>query len=189
MQFSRRLGLAGVAALALVLVGCTAFEDPQVPSERARYGGDLGTLTYRAVDRLLAQAPEIAPGSTLVVASVANVQELDKSSPFGNIVADLTRDRLVQQGINVVEPRLRTAMLLKHAQGEMMLSRDPRAMVAPPSAAGVLTGSYAVGGDRIYVSLKLVSRTDARIVSATDYAVPRYRDANGLLSREDMAGR
>lgn len=183
------LNLLGPTLVVLTITGCTAFEDRKVAAPIVSLRTDVGDLTYRAIDRLLAGAPEIAPGMTLAVSSMSDVERLNKSSQFGNIVADLARGRLVQQGISVAELRLRSAMLLEDGQGEMMLSRDPRSMVPPQGVAAIVTGTYAVGGNKIYVSLKLISRGDARIISAVDYAVPRYPDANVMLSREEIARR
>src|SRR5690242_14122211 len=57
--------------------------------------GELGTLTYRAVDPMLAGAPEVTPTTPLVVGSVADAQNVDRTSPLGNIVSDMIRTRLV----------------------------------------------------------------------------------------------
>jgi hypothetical protein len=172
-------------AVTALLCGCVPGPDSATSSvtvgSRPEARGDVGTLTYRAVDRLVAEAPELSLGRTVVVGSIVEVQRVDRTSPFGNLVADFARTRLVQKGVVVPETRLRTTMLLDHKQGEMTLAHDRESVVAPPSAAGILTGTYATSDDWIYVSLKLVSVADDHIVSAVDFAVPR-RGAETLLS-------
>jgi hypothetical protein len=181
----RIASVLSAAAAALLLCGCV--DGPESATSSITVGshpesrGDVGSLTYRAIDRLVAEAPELGLGRPVVVGSIVEVQRLDHTTPFGNLVADLARSRLVQKGVVVSETRLRTTMLLDHKQGEMTLSHDRTSVVAPPSAAGILTGTYAASDDWIYVSLKLVSVTDARIVSAVDFAVPR-RGAETLLA-------
>ena len=149
--------------------------------------GELGSTTYRAVDRLLAGAPGLPPETSLVVSSIVNTQDLRSTTPFGNIIAEMVRGRLVQRGARVSEPRLRTAMRLDQDQGEFMLARDRHAVVPGPSVAGIVTGTYAIADRLIYVSLKLVSATDARIISAADFAVPADADASALLLRPQAA--
>ncbi|HTI82771.1 MAG TPA: FlgO family outer membrane protein [Acetobacteraceae bacterium] len=171
--------------LTLAMTGCAG--DPQAPANStvtagpsAYTRGDLATLTYRAVDVLLAAAPELQGDAPFVVASIANVKDVDTSSPLGNIVADMVRTRLVQDGHVTTEMRLRSAVKFNSKEGEFLLSRNRQALVAPPQAAAFVTGTYAVGFDKVYVSLKLVSATDARIISAADFVVPAL-DVVGLL--------
>ncbi len=170
--------------LLLALAGCN---DPRTPAtSSATIGaspyirGDLGTLTYRAVDLLLAGAPDVAPSTPLIVASVSDAQKLETSSALGNIVAEMIRTRLVQNGHVVSEMRLRNAVNLNRNEGEFLLSRNRRALMSPPKAAGMVTGTYAVSFEKVYVSLKLVSASDAHIISGADFAVPLL-DVVGLI--------
>jgi hypothetical protein len=172
-------------ALILALAGCT--NDPRAPASSTVTSGaspyiqgDLGTLTYRAVDLLLAGAPGVQANAPLVVASIASEKNVDTSSQLGNIVADMVRTRLVQDGRLTAEMRLRNAVSFNSKEGEFLLSRNRRALVPPPHAAAIVTGTYAVGYDRVYVSLKLISATDARIISAADFVVPAL-DVIGLV--------
>jgi len=50
----------------------------------------------------------------------------------------------------------------------------------PASAAAVVTGTYAASDENVYVSLKLVSVTDAHIISGADFVVP-LKEVLGLL--------
>ena len=172
------------ALLPLAMTGCA---DPQVPAtgsmtrgDSPYVRGDLGTLTYRAVDLLLVGAPDVAATTPLVVASIADVQNIETSSALGNIVTDMIRTRLVQDGHATSDMRLGSAVRFDKKQGEFVLSRNRRALVPPPNAAGIVTGTYAVGFEKVYVSIKLISTSDARIVSGADFAVPLL-DVVGLL--------
>jgi TolB-like protein len=186
--------LAIVLPIGLSGAACAPLLDPDTPGYgSATVGsapsvrGDLGSLTYRSVDLILAGAPEVTSDTPLIVASVSDAQNVDASSPLGNIVSDLIKTRLVQDGRSVSEMRLRAGVHLDPGQGDFVLSRNRHALGHAPNAAAVLTGTYAVSYDRVYVSLKLVSSVDARIVSAADFVVLR-RDVNGLLDSQH-AGR
>ena len=178
-RLPRTLSLLALAAVgALALAGCTLSTSGASSSVVRGSGpeshGDLGTLTYRAVDRLVAAVPDLALGRPVVVGSIVDVQYVDKSIPFGNLVADLARSRLVQKGVPVSEMRLRNAVLLDRSQGAITLANDRNVVRPPPYASAILTGTYAAGDDFIFVSLKLVAVSDARIVGAVDFAVPRH---------------
>jgi hypothetical protein len=184
--FDMRSILGSVAViLTVAMTGCVG--DPSAPANStvtagasAYIRGDLATLTYRAVDLLLAATPDMQEDAPLVVASIANVQDVNTSSPLGNIVADMVRTRLVQDGHVTTEMRLRSAVSFNSKEGEFLLSRNRRSLVPPPHAAAVVTGTYAVGLDKVYVSLKLISAADARIISAADFVVPEL-DIAGLV--------
>jgi hypothetical protein len=177
--------LAAGLAIALPLAGCETGSSSANSSVSAGFRPDergaLGTLTYRAVDKLVAEVPDLALGRSVVVGSILDVQRVDKSLPFGSLVADLARSRLVQKGVLVSEMRLRTAVLLDKKQGAVTLSNDRASVVPPPSAAAILTGTFAASDETIFVSLKLVAVSDARIVGAVDFVVPR-RGSEVLLS-------
>ncbi len=175
---ARTASLWAVALVAVISLGACDVQSPAASSSAVRgYSpeahGDLGNLTYRAVDRLVAAVPELAVGKSIVVSSIVDEQRVDRSSAFGNLIAEMARTRLVQKGVAVSEIRLRSAVLFDEKQGSLMLANDSGAVVPPPSAAAILTGTYAASDEMIYVSLKLVAVSDARIVGAVDFVVPR----------------
>jgi TolB-like protein len=174
-----------VLPLVLAAAGCVGDPDVNATSSvtigAAPYvRGDIGTLTYRAVDLMLASAPEVGAGTPLLVASIADTEHMETSSPLGNIVAEMIRTRLTQDGHATSEMRLRREVNFNKGEGEFLLSRNPRALMAPQAAAAVVTGTYAASFQKVYVSLKLVSATDAHIISAADFVVP-INDVIGLL--------
>src|SRR5262249_7608378 len=144
--------ILGTIAITMMLALTGCVDDPRSQADSSVTAGaspyirgDLGTLTYRAVDVLLAGAPEVQASAPLVVASIANVKNIDTSSPLGNIVSDMVRTRLVQDGHATTEMRLRNAVSFNNKEGEFLLSRSRRSLVPPPHAAAVVTGTYAVG--------------------------------------------
>jgi hypothetical protein len=187
MSDRRTRRAATLLVIGIALAGCganlTGQADSSVLAGSAPYGkNDLGTLTYRAVDLILAAASGVSVDSPLIVASVADTQNLESSSALGNIVADMIRTRIVQDGYAASEFRLRSAIGFNKGQGEFLLSRNRRALLAAPNAAAIVTGTYAVSFEKVYVSLKLISATDAHIMAGADFVVP-LKDVSGLLPR------
>jgi len=95
----------------------------------------------------------------------------------------MIRTRLAQDGYSSSEIRLRKDISFGKGEGEFLLSRSKRALMPAPTAAALVTGTYAIGSDTIYVSLKLVSASDARIISGADFVVP-LRDIWGMLPHD-----
>lgn len=185
MTAARMMFLAAALAAAVPLGGCEVGPSGAGSTISSGYHpearGDVGSLTYRAVDRLVAGLPDLTLGKSVAVASIVDEQRVDKSSPFGNLVADLARSRLVQKGVSVSEMRMRSAVLLDPKQGAITLANDRATVVPPPSVTAILTGTYAAGDSFVTVSLKLVSVADAHIVGAVDFVVPR-RGSEALLN-------
>ena len=180
-----RLRFALILPLVLAAGGCV--NDPSAVAtgsvtigDSAYVRGDISTLTYRAVDLMLAAAPEVGAGTPVVVASISDTEHVDTTSPLGNIMSDMIRTRLTQDGHTTTEMRLRRDVAFNKGQGEFLLSRNPRTLMPPPNTAAVVTGTYAAGVANVYVSLKLVSATDAHIISGADFVVP-FGSVIGLL--------
>jgi TolB-like protein len=189
-QLAFRIGVGVLVVLALS--GC-AISDPQHAGASSVMAGsspyqsgdsdersNLGSLTYRAVDLILAGAPDLRSDTPLIVASLADTQNMETSSALGNIVADMIRSRIVQDGYTASEFRLRNEVSFSKGEGEFMLSRNRRALMGAPNAAAIVTGTYAASYEKVYVSIKLVSATDAHIIAGADFVVP-LKDVSGLI--------
>jgi TolB-like protein len=107
----------------------------------------------------------------VLIASLANVDDLDSSSTFGRISADEVGSRLAQRGFAVTEARMRGAFVIKPS-GEFMLSDEVKLLAQQQAADTVLVGTYADSAIQVLVSLKLVRVSDSAIVAAADYSIP-----------------
>lgn len=144
-------------------------------------GHDIASVTHVAVDRLLAGAPAVGRDVPLFVATFTDVQRIDTSTPFGHLIADQVRTRLAQQGRTVSEVRLRNSIRLHPDQGELVLARTARDLVPARTISAIVAGTYAVGQTTVFVSARLIAASDGRILSAVDFSMPRYPDADHLL--------
>jgi hypothetical protein len=187
-----------IAALAL-LTGCSSDWIEETPPQLVRgpvcpayeprtphYAGGpaaLPQLTYAAVDKMTSCAKDLVSERVpITVSSITDTQHLDRSSTFGNMVADFARARLAENHMDVSEPRLRRELLMQADQGEMFLSRDPSKLTVPhPPYAAVVTGTYGVAANNVYVSLKLIRTDNTQVLSAADFVLPRQGDIDSLL--------
>jgi TolB-like protein len=171
--------------MSLTVAGCVTDPATDATSSvtigASAYGNaDLATLAYRAVDLILASAPEVTSDTPVIVSSIADTQRMDRTSAFGNIISDMIRTRLVQDGRSASEIRLRNGVSFNRGEGEFLLSRDRRALMPAHRASAVVTGTYAASYEKVYVSIKLVSSIDAHIISGADFVVP-LEGVSGLM--------
>lgn len=147
----------------------------------------LISAAYDAVDSLVknqTKTPLIAPGGKRVlVTTVVELNNLEKSSAFGRLLAEQMASRLAQIGISVSELKLRGNLFVSPGQGELILSREIREISSNQNADAVLVGTYTDAGDAVYVTVKLVRATDSTVSSAYNFLVVKSQTYATLLER------
>ncbi len=140
---------------------------------------------YSLADKLADNVIEpLGPSDTLIVASFVNVNNLEESSSFGRIIAEQIASRFAQRGQPVIELKLRqNSIFISEGKGEFMLSRDLREISKTHNASAVVAGTYAEGGDRLYVSARIVRPTDNIVISAYDYGIPMQPNIMSVMLR------
>lgn len=148
-----------------------------------RSGPDtLITSSYRATDQILKLAGNrINPSEPVIVATLADVNNLETSSPLGRLVAEQMASRLVNTGYTVVEVKLREGLLVRKGLGQLALSRDALQISHAQGAQAVLAGTYTAAAKDVYVNIKLIRAVDGRVVAAHDYVIALDSDAQQLL--------
>lgn len=153
-----------------LLAGCTTES----------YQPSLIEFTYPAADRLVFNLGQgidekkqpLRMDQPLLVASFVELDNLEKTSTFGRLVAEQMASRLTQKGFSLVELKLREQLYIQAGAGEFALSREVQKISREQNAQGVLVGTYSVVQDFVYVSVKIV-RGDGRVYAAHDFAIPR----------------
>jgi TolB-like protein len=141
--------------------------------------------SYSAADALLRNLghfPDLR--KPILVATLVNINDLQASSGFGRMSAEQIGARLANSGLPVAEIKLRDSILVQEGKGELMLSRDARALAHSRGAQALVVGTYATGHDAVYVNVRMVSASDGRVLSAVDYVVPMTRDVAALVSSD-----
>ena len=175
-----------VWAMLLLLTACTtATTTPNrhhAPSYAVGAQHPLIASSHAAITRIT-QGLEYAhtEQAPLLVATVVNVNDLQRSSTLGRALSEMYASALSQQGFNVKELKLRGNVYVKEGAGELLLSREIRDIASQHSAGLVLVGTYSQAAQYTYISLKLVRTVDGRIMRSDDYALPNDRDVQRLL--------
>ena len=176
------------------LSGCaTSSEYVPPPDVSAEKNSPLVSASYDAVDALIkgqTLAPIVTPngGRGILVATLADINNLKKSSGFGRLLSEQISSRIAQLRIPVNELKLRENLFVHQTEGEFLLSRQIKEIGASQNADLVLVGTYADGGGAIYVTLKLVRASDSRVSNAYNFSIIKSEAVRGLLKESSNDG-
>ena len=152
---------SALVAAALLLGACASA--PQ---------NDFVALSYEAADALLRGARrELRDDAPIVYGVLTPVGQPGTSSPFEQIFAEQIASRLAQNGVGVVEVRLREALAVR-AGGPYALSDDVRDVARRVRARAALAGSYAVTSGYALVTARLIDVASGLVLSSWDKHIP-----------------
>ena len=147
--------------------------------------GDLVSSGYRIADQLISNLnQQINKTDPIIVATFADVNDLEKSSTFGRIIAEQISSRLAQRGYKVTEVKFRqNSVFVEKRKGEFLLSRELRNISKKHNASVVVVGTYGEAYSAMYVSARIISPSDSSIVSSCDFALQLGPRSQAILSR------
>lgn len=119
----------------------------------------------------------------ILTTSFVNLNDFTQTSAFGRVTAQQVGSRLSQYGYKVLEARLSNTLAMERRDGEFMLTRDARRLLAESyDANAVLVGCYTNAGSNVFVSARVVRLFDNAVIGAYEYFLPRDTEVNGLLT-------
>jgi hypothetical protein len=184
----RRIALG--LAFAATVFSSQADAFPFWNSHRPAASDDVGDLIYRATDRLIENMrPRPGHGGILsledqvIVSTIVSVDDLSRSSTLGRTASQLVLSRLSQRGYQTRDVTYLRALDIAPS-GERVLSRGARQLSKSSNASAVVAGTYAVGGQTIWISLRLLSAEDGSLISASDVSIPLNADTWPLVDAQ-----
>jgi TolB-like protein len=165
---------------ATILTACTTTG----PTYQEAETSEFTQANYSAVDKLVATTAILIDRNVPVLtATMVNIDSMSQSSRFGRLISEQIATRLTQRGYNVVEMKLRSNVYIREGTGELLLSRDVRELSRNYNAQVVVVGNYAVAAGYVYLTLKAVTATDNRVISAVNYLLPLTVNNKVLLGQ------
>ena len=162
----------------VLLAGCAY-------SEVAGEGGHLIAASYRATDALIAIGkPHLDPDKPIIVATIVDIDDLERSSTLGRHVSESVSARFTQQQYQMVEMKFQNSVYMKRDEGELMLTRQVREIASAHRAQAVVVGTYSRANSSVLVNLKVVRPESNIVIAAYDYTLPMSRDVCVLLFRD-----
>lgn len=165
---------------AWLLAGCATFqpEGEVVPAM-------LYAANYRAADLLAASAePLLDRSRPIIVATVVDIDDLERSSTLGRFLSESVSTRLTQNRFQMVEMKLQNAVYMKSGEGELVLTRQIREIASSHQAQAIVVGTYSRGDSAVFVNLKIVRPESNVVIAAQDYSLPMSRDICVMIQRD-----
>lgn len=172
-----------IAAVLLpaLLAGCAY-------TEVAGEGGYLIAASYRATDALIAVGkPHLDPDKPIIVATIVDIDDLERSSTLGRHVSESVSARFTQQQYQMIEMKFQSSVYMKRDEGELMLTRQVRDIANAHRAQAVVVGTYSRANTTVLVNLKVVRPESNIVIAAYDYSLPMSRDVCVMLLRDSRS--
>ena len=165
------------------LAGCSDGPPRKVePTWEQAAGNPIGPANYKAADSLMAQLrTTLTQGQSLIVATVVNIDALERSSTMGRLISEQVAGRFTQAGYRMVEMKFGNAVYVKRDQGEMMLTREINNLAKSYDAQAVIVGTYGESSDFVYVNLKVIQPTTNVVLAVHDYVMPLDSTVRSLM--------
>ncbi len=148
---------------------------------------DMVTTNYEAADKLIENAKQhIDDKQRILVTTIADINNLSDSAPLGRLVGEHIASRITERGYKVVEVRLQDSVSLVPYTGEFILSRgvrELRELGRAQTVSRIVTGTYTVADETIFITLKILDFWDSRAVASYTYTLPMTKDINQLLKK------
>ncbi|MEK7991818.1 MAG: FlgO family outer membrane protein [Thiotrichaceae bacterium] len=148
---------------------------------------DIVATNYDAADKLIANAKQsIDDKQRILVTTIADLNNLNDSAPLGRLIGEHVASRITERGFKVVEVRLQDSVSLVPYTGEFILSRgvrELRELGRVQTVSRIVTGTYTVAEDSIFISLKILDFWDSKAVASYTYTLPMTKDINQLLKK------
>ena len=175
MLVRKSLLAALAAALALSATGCAT--DPagarQEPTWEQAAANPLIPANYAAAGKLLGSLQgQLAKDQPLIVATVVNIDALDRSSTLGRVISEQVSARFTHAGYRMIEMKFRSNVYMARDQGELMLTREIRDIASSHNAQAVIVGTYAQSSEMVFVNLKVIQPETNVALAVHDYALP-----------------
>lgn len=133
--------------------------------------------------------PKVGSGSGILLTTMVDMDNFDKSSAFGRASMQQVGSRLSQHGFKVLEPRLGSTLRFEKRQGEFMLTRESMRLLADNhNAHAVLVGTYSESRDKVFLSVRVVRFNDSAVLGAYEYYLPKNEDVEALLGVSRIPG-
>lgn len=169
-----------ICGLALLSVSCS--------TNPYRTPGPHGLLDDRFGTRYLAQElylnlndPEVMD-APMVVTTFVDLNNLDKTSILGRVMAEKLLDEMNRRGFEVVEVRRSQDLFIKKSVGELILTRDTAELFSNTEARAVLAGTYVATVKALIVNARLIDVATPKILSSVSYEVAMTEEIQNLIT-------
>lgn len=146
---------------------------------------NLLQLNFEAADRLIQAANlsnRLKMRHRFVITTLADVNDLSESTALGRLISEQITERFIQNRYDVFDARLHSRLMVSD-EGEFVLSRELREIGRAQKAEFLIAGTYAVGETQVYITLKMLSFVNGKILASQAYSLPKDVNVRALLQK------
>jgi|SRR5690554_3562170 len=162
-----------------LLAGCAPTQ--KGPSYADARNNPFIPANHQAAEALLGQLNGKLGGSNMLIATLVNIDALERSSTLGRLVSEQVSARFTQADYHMVEMKFANSVYVLQNQGEMMLTREVQELASQHSAQAVIVGTYGESKDFVFVNLKVVQPGTNVVLAVHDYALPLDDNTRAML--------
>jgi len=127
--------------------------------------------------------PEVL-NQPIIVTTFVDLNNLDKSSIFGRVLAEELLNELHQAGFTVSEIRKGRDIFIRKELGEMILSRNAREILGKSNARAILAGTYVATAKTIIINARLIDINSPLILSSCSYSLKMNKELKNMITGE-----
>ncbi|HEB71968.1 MAG TPA: hypothetical protein ENI77_05050 [Nitrospirae bacterium] len=170
-----------ISALAMVALASCVVNGQYSASHK---GKDLFGAAHMVSDiRDQLRHPEVV-NQPVVVTTFVDLNNLNKSSIFGRVLAEEVLNELHQAGFTVSEIRKGKDIFIRQELGELILSRNAREVLGKSSARAILAGTYVATEKSIIINARLIDVDSPLILSSSSYTLKMNKEFEKMLTGE-----
>ncbi|MBF0169973.1 MAG: hypothetical protein HQK87_02615 [Nitrospinae bacterium] len=159
----------GLTALLLLwATGCAAGGAGMGGSGQMASNDEFGARYMAQVIKSQLRAREVLD-QPVVVTTFVDLNNLNRSSVFGRVLAERLLNEMHLAGFTVSEIRKGRDIFIREEVGEMILSRDTRELLGRSNARAVLAGTYVATDDSVIINARLIDVNTPLILSSCSY--------------------
>lgn len=160
------LTLAALAGCATEHLSAVAVIPPPPPEKVAKIVPSFTQSVEASVSRLSSTLVPNYKDARIAVATFVSVNALEKGEGLGRILADISANQLVKEGLKLTEVKTRKDLAILNGEGEFILTRQTKQLLSSNSVDVVVSGTYAHMGDKTIVAMKALNAKTGAIVAA-----------------------
>ncbi len=172
-----------ITGMTIILAGCANPAAKKEPGFIDAEQHQFIPTNQRAASALLNKVKaRLDPAQPLLIATLVDINVLEKSSPLGRILSEQVSAVFSNAGFHMIEMKFRNSVYMKRNEGELMLTREINEVAKQHNAQAVILGTYVTASDLVFINLKVVQPNTNIVLAAHDYALPLDSNIRALLT-------
>lgn len=158
-------------------------DEPLVVHQSQTTAGSFNSQMIFMADQIERNLDRKSPQDAFIVTSFTNLNNLAETSALGRLIAENLIHELQVRKWRVFEVRLTKDVIINET-GEFSLSRDLMKIKEFYKVAGIVTGTYSITGNNMFVNARVIDINSGIVTSSAQILMPVNWFTESLLPSE-----